>query len=267
MPDHRTRWALVALLAATLLVATGARAAVTEPPFDGTIFIDPDIITSADPSTLASVKYAGRGKRSVFDRRKDDFTTIRAYLFTVKFNDGLRAEAQVNPEFGKRAAAAKARKYARVAGRLPKALRADVKTLWIHKGNELFGGGNASLLIHTAQADIYEQGGILEEALAHEAAHTSLDVDHATAPGWRAAQAADPTFISTYARDNPVREDIAESFVPYFAVRYRRDRITPELAAQIEAAIPNRLAYFDAQGFSLGPLTRAGRGAWPPAVR
>ena len=38
-----------------------------------------------------------------------------------------------------------------------------------------------------------------------------MDGPHAASAGWLAAQAADPEFISTYARDNPTREDIAES--------------------------------------------------------
>ena len=54
--------------------------------------------------------------------------------------------------------------------------------------------------------------------LFHEAAHVSLDVDHTDSTGWRAAQAADGEFISTYARDLPDREDVAESVSPYFAV-------------------------------------------------
>ena len=33
-------------------------------------------------------------------------------------------------------------------------------------------------------------------------------------------------FISEYARDHPDREDIAESFLPYLAVRYRPERLT-----------------------------------------
>ena len=53
-------------------------------------------------------------------------------------------------------------------------------------------------------------------------------------------------FISTYARDNPQREDIAESVLPWLAVRYRPERISSTLAAIIVQAIPNRLAYFDA---------------------
>ena len=52
------------------------------------------------------------------------------------------------------------------------------------------------------------------------------------------------------------REDIAESYLPYFAVRYRSERITPELRDSIESAIPNRIKYFDAQNFNMYPLDR-----------
>ena len=88
----------------------------------------------------------------------------------------------------------------------------------------------------------------------HEAAHTSLDAVHAAAPGWLAAQTADDRFISDYARDFPGREDIAESFLPYLAVRYRQDRITAAMATQILEAIPNRIAYFDGLGLEMYPI-------------
>ena len=72
-------------------------------------------------------------------------------------------------------------------------------------------------------------------------------------PEWRAAQDADGGFISDYARDHPDREDVAESILPYFAVRFRPGRLSAEDRAAIEATIPNRLAYFDQQGFDWAP--------------
>lgn len=226
-----------------------------EPPFSGTIFIDPDIITSSDPTTLQSVSYAGQGLRTMFDRRVNNWITVNAYLFNASFDDELTAEIQVNPEFGSSdAASVEAQKYAEVIGRLPTALRNDVETVWIHKGTQPFGGGNHNLLIHTGQADLYAADGILEETFVHEGAHTSLDATHASAPDWLAAQAADGTFISTYARDFPDREDIAESFLPYLAIRYRSDRISQSLADTILQTIPNRIDYFDSQSFDMYPI-------------
>lgn len=242
-------------VAAVALAGTSAGAQGTEPPFSGTIFIDPDILNRQDPSVTKRIKYAGRGTRTVFDRRENDWVRIKAYLFRTRYSDGLRAEVQVNPEFGRRAAGAVARRYATIVGRLPRVLRADIEDIVIHKGKKPFGGGNRGVLIHTGMGAEYAREGILEETLVHEACHTSLDLDHARAPGWISAQQSDPTFISTYARDNPTREDVAESFLPWLALRMQPDRIDATLAAQIEQAIPHRLQYFDQQNFELGPLT------------
>lgn len=225
------------------------------PPFGGSIFIDADIITSADPTTFLGLGYVGQEPRTMFDRRVDGWINAEPYLFDASFGDGLKIEVQVNPEFGTVAAAqVEAERYAEVVGRLPTSLRVDVETMWIHRGVQPFGGGNNNLLIHVGQAEQYAADGILEETFVHEAAHTSLDATHFASAGWLAAQAADPTFISTYARDWPRREDIAESFVPYLAVRYRSDRIDETLRAAILDAIPNRIAYFDALALNMYPI-------------
>lgn len=249
------RLAAAAILLAAALVLAAAPSAQTTPPYAGTIFLDPDIVLPSDPSVFEAATYTGRGLRTVFDRRVNAFVEINAYLFGLSFSDGTTIEAQINPEFGSEARArTEAETYGRFVGQLARALRRDVDALWIHMGVEPFGGGNRSILIHTGQAALYVRDGVLEETLIHEAAHTSLDADHATSPGWIAAQGADPTFISTYARDNPQREDIAESVLPYLAVRYRRNRISADVYDTVTAAIPNRIAYFDAQGFDLTPF-------------
>ncbi|HEX8298988.1 MAG TPA: hypothetical protein VF594_07475 [Rubricoccaceae bacterium] len=225
------------------------------PPFGGTVFITSTLITAADPSTFTGATYSGRGSRQMFDRRVNGWITTDAYLVGVTFSDGLSAEVQVNPEFGSaEAAVAAARRFGPAIGRLPKALRDDVETVWVHEGTQPFGGGNANLLIHTGQADLYEADGVLEEALVHEAAHTSLDAAHASAPHWTAAQRADSCFVSTYARDNPTREDIAESVLPYLALRYRPASLSAEARAAILEAMPNRTAYFDWLDLDLSPF-------------
>lgn len=229
--------------------------AMAEPPFWGTIFIDPDIIVEADPTTFDEIEYAGRGVRTMFDRRSG-WVQLNAYLFNATFTDGLQIEFQVNPEFGSvNNARIEVDFYAPVIGRLPKSLRMDVETSWIHKGDEPFGGGNNNLLIHTGSfAQGYIEDGILEETFVHEASHTSLDAYHADSQGWRAAQQTDPDFISTYAEDFPDREDIAESFLTYLAVRYRADRISQQMEDTIRNTIPNRIEYFEQQDLDMLPI-------------
>ena len=184
----------------------------------------------------------------MFDRRPAAWVVLDAYLFNAWFDDGLSSEIRVNPEFGSVSSArAVVNKYAKMVGQLPTALRTDVDTVTIHKGGENWGGGNNDLLIHVDQYVKHypHLRDFEEEALIHEAGHSSLDADHAEAPDWLAAQTADGGFISTYARDHPMREDIAESVLPWLAVRYRSDRISGADERKILDAIPNRLAYFD----------------------
>lgn len=235
-----------------MIISTLANA---QAPYSGTIFIDPDIITSSDPSSIQSTTYSGQGMVTMFDRRVNNWVTVNAYLFDVIWDDGLTSIAQINPEFGSVASATiEAEKYAFLIGQLPKTLREDVNEIWVHQGVEPFGGGNNSILIHTGQTINYENSGILEETLVHEASHTSLDATHSASTGWLNAQNADNEFISTYAQNNPTREDIAESFLPWLMVRYRQNDISTIDFNNITQTIPNRLSYFDLQNFELHPF-------------
>lgn len=84
----------------------------------------------------------------------------------------------------------------------------------VNDGDEFSGagvsGGAHSITIHTLYGRRMLRDGFLEEELFHEGAH-SLDDQPCGLRGWRTAQEADGAFIWTYARDNPNREDIAES--------------------------------------------------------
>ena len=256
-----------------LLVTAGVQESEgqLDPPFSGTVWIDPDIITPSDPTAFEDITAAGRGERTMFDRRVEDWITVNAYLFNAQFDDGLTAEIQVNTEFGSTSAAqAEANKYGRAIGQLPTVLRTNVETVWIHKGDHLWGGGNNNILIHVGMISDWRKE-FLEEVLVHEAAHTSLDATHSEAPDWIAAQEADGNYISTYARDYPKREDIAESFLPYMAVRYRSTRISLSYEQTILKTMPNRIAYFDAQSFDdMYPITMDVTAdqpfEWPPEL-
>ncbi|MEM7433384.1 MAG: hypothetical protein AAF351_15785 [Pseudomonadota bacterium] len=227
-----------------------------DPPFEGTIFVDPDIITSNDPSSFSVLVFKGRAVRNMFDRRIDAFEEFHAFVFVACYDDGLAIEFQVNPEFGTEVAAAEVVNfYAPIFGRLPRALRTDIKTSWIHKGDQPFGGGNENLLIHTGiYEDDYIDKGILEETLVHEAAHSSFDRKYANAEEWTNAQASDANFISTYARNFPVREDLAESFLLYLAVRHRQDRVSNAVVEAVRTTIPARLSFFDSLILPMYPL-------------
>ena len=226
-----------------------------EPPFDGTIWISGDIITSSNISLFDSLKYKGTGARQMYDRRNGGaWINIEPYLFDTSFSDGLKTEIQINPEFTLDEATLEANKYAFLIGQLPTALRKDVQTMWIHKGEEAYGGGNNNLLVHTGMSEVYENwwtGNVIEETLIHEATHTSIDAYHypdreTDGAAWiDAVSKDDGCYISKYARDYPYREDLAELMPLYIAVRYFPDRILGDVRDKILSCNLNRIRYLD----------------------
>ena len=234
---------VVLLLRATLLLATAEDR--SPPPFRGTIFDFPDLMNESDPSALKSIRFVESSDRKMFDRRINKVESFPVFIFEVQFSDRRPLEVAVNREFEtQEAARVQAERYAVAFGRLPLLLREEIDALHIQAGKQLFGGGR-NVLIHTEQGEEYLKDGILEETLGHEAGH-ALDAKLAKHPDWLAAQKKDARFISKYAEENPRREDIAESVIPYLAIRFRPERITPQQIQSITAAIPARIAFFDA---------------------
>ena len=254
---------------------------LNEPPFltdsggyqvYGTNLVSGDIITSSDPSLFNEIEYKGIGLRPMFDRRTDGNTNVEAYLFDTSFSDGLKTEIQINPEFTLDEATVEANKYAFLIGQLPTALRKDVEIMVIHKGIEPYGGGNNELLVHTGYTEIYESyipdgsdyiASVVEETLLHEATHTSLDAYHYPNGGWtnsgysegerwiEAVENDNECYISSYARDFPYREDLAELMPLYIAVRYFPERISSELRDKILSCNINRIRYLDSQNLDM----------------
>jgi hypothetical protein len=221
-----------------------------EPPYWGTVWFSPEILVETDPSSFREASYEGTGLRTMYDRRSASWVELEAHLFDARFVTDTHVEIQVNPEFTAEEAEVEARYYAHVIGQLPVFLFADLETVWIHRGVELYGGGNNNLLIHTGQTPEYVADGVLEEVFLHEGAHTSLDPHLGADPLWSAAQDADGMSLSQYGLDYPAREDLAETLGPYLALRHRPERMDPDLLALVTGTIPNRLLFLDCLGLS-----------------
>ena len=221
------------------------------PPWGGTIFITGNIITENDPSTYLSQEYKGISFRNMFDRRKASFSNIEAHIFDTYYSDDHYIEVQVNSEFTFEQAELESYKYGWYIGQLPKVLKRDIETVWIHKGIYDWGGGNNNILIHTGQTskfENYKTGNIVEETLIHEAAHTSIDTYYYGTSEWNEQVKNDGyKYVSTYAQDFPNREDIAEMFPLYIAVRYFPDRISEDVKNKFLSTSINRVKYFDSQ--------------------
>ena len=245
---------------ALVLVILTASPVLAEPPFWGTVWLSRDVITTADPTGLRSVEYTGRGERVIWDYRELDWVTVDAYLFVAQIYD-YEVEFQINPEFGSEEAARnEVDVYAPTLGRLPNVLISRLRAVHVNAGADGVGGNwhDQSITIHTDDGRKTLGDGFFEEALFHEGTHVSVEGLVKETPEWRAAQAEDGDFISNYARDYPDREDVAESLLTYFIVRFRPNRVTAVELAAIEEAIPNRILYFDGLALDWSP--------YPPAV-
>ena len=157
-----------------------------------------------------------------YDRRTVSWRYVDAYCWKVNFTDDLTTEFQVmKSDFTEDKALAEVKFYSDQVARMPTYLRTKLITFSIMSGNKPYGGGNNNILVHTGQTVSYVNSGILLETLMHEASHTSLDLTLANDAGWNAAQAADNgNFLSIYGRDHPLREDLAETFLVWWAVRH-----------------------------------------------
>ncbi|GAB5553498.1 MAG: hypothetical protein Sapg2KO_30890 [Saprospiraceae bacterium] len=228
---------------------------INGPPYEGTAWIEGGMFTEDDPSIYQSIKEAGQDLRLVYDRRDDSWSEINARIFEATFEGGKTIDMQVNPEIAAAAARTYAEQYARYVGQVPRFLLKDVETVTIHDGLANFGGGNGGIDVYLEQGEVYLSVNVMEEIMFHEAAHVTIqylqDDD-----SYLSARRKDPTYLSTYARDNLNREDVAESIAPYLVYRYYPERLHEDMKYIFSKIIPNRIAFFDQQDYDIYPLKK-----------
>ena len=76
---------------------------------------------------------------------------------------------------------------------------------------------------------MYRRRDIVLETLIHEGCHTSLDPMYKHSDTWKEAQNKDNYFITNYGQNHPVREDLAETFLLYFALRCKPDMLNDNM--------------------------------------
>lgn len=265
MTRQPTRRSLIVLLVFVLPSIVGTQ----QVPILNDILDLADILTESDTTTLRSVTYGGEEERHMWIVRDGrwEIGDQPAHVFDVGF-DRPRVGFEVHAEVGDRAAArAEVDVYAPIFSQIPASLLEHLQQVEIHntgghamQARRYDAGDPNSGVVNINIAFVAEhnmrQRGYLEEFALHEAAHVSWDPFHLTAPGWLEAQQADPAIISPYARDYPEREDLADTAIAWFAVRYRPERVSAHQHEAILQGIPNRLAYLDRQHFDMSPYVR-----------
>ena len=238
-------------MAAAWLALPSAKDAGADSIPSGTVSASSGVITPSDSSACTvSAANPPRGTRAM-NKGKTFAEDTLAWLFDARCDGGANNfEIRVHEDFTEAEAASAAQKYGHAVGRLPRVLRAGkgkatgVRKLYIHKGSYRWfaTGWSGKIGVYTER----RSGADYEEVMVHEAAHVSLDDRVGPDPEWLAAQKADGAYITPYAQSHPRREDVAESFLAYLAVRFRPSRISEAWKTTILQTIPNRIAYFDA---------------------
>ena len=224
--------------------------------FSNNLYTNCIILAKSDPTSFESLVFKKKTTVKAFDRRVNKFKHAKFFRFDASFKNANKIKIHVNTEFESENEAEKqALKYGKIVGQLPNFLRKKIKTLTIHKGNKPWGGGNRDILIHIG--DTAAEGICVEEVMMHESGHTSLDRSWggSVSPSeWRKAAKADVKFISKYAKQQPGREDVAETINWWIAVRCKPNRISKLRYKKILEFIPNRLRYLDEQNYDTYPL-------------
>jgi len=234
---------------------------ILEPPFGGTMWDLPDLIKSSDYTIYSTSSYQGIETRLFYDKSIPDFINYPAHVYKVNFGDNLSIDFEIYTEFTLEEAGNIEQKYAPLIGQLGKDLRRNIKSFEFLKGEEVASAQRtddlnyANITFHTDWlTNIVEtrtDGDKTEELLIHESAHLSIDPYVYGQQGWTDAVNLDGNYLSTYAKDNPNSEDIAETFQAYIAVKYFPDRISNSLRDTILSVCLNRFKYFDSLNLDL----------------
>ena len=236
---------------------------------DGTVWISPDMLPTLNSNV--NLNYS-----------KDEITTVhkwsgtewiwvqvpsKGYYFELEDSSTIKVLVSDESELNRQSLAQVAAKT--FAG-LPESMRRESNGEYDYEfaimngyGGYYTGFSGVSNIVLNDQVVwemSYEDGpqlGYLEELIAHELAHASLDKLIYNQDDWQKAVDSDsPFWISKYALDNPLSEDVAETVVPLLAIiLYNRptdvdDELRSFLSDTIKG-IPNRYEYISRNIFKV----------------
>jgi hypothetical protein len=209
---------------------------------------DIDFILVTDSDSYTGLTFLGRDDREMpGDPNGGELFDTDTYVFEVGFSDGETLEVWCHSSFDDEG---KAQEYVDKLGprlgKLPAFQRNMINHVVIHNGDrtafaEIEG---QFFILYSENMDKRISTNDLEETVFHESVHASYQFMYQDHPDWTNAQAADPTFITNYAQDNPFIEDIAESALFAYAYLTYSGRLSADIESWLEENIPNRIEFF-----------------------
>jgi hypothetical protein len=221
-----------------------------EPLYENSVVSnDLEFIRTDDPSSFESASFLGRKKKEMLDKRGDELFDPKVYAFKVTFKDKVTTEIWAHRSFDNDRELQKLIGLIGDAlGKLPPLMRRKLSHVVLHQGDEVAFGEEEGhfFVLYSENAFKRVKTHDLEETIFHEAAHATLEKDHAEAAKWLEAQRKDGGFITKYAARLPLKEDLPESALFAYALLKFPGRLPAKVEASIREVMPNRLAYFEA---------------------
>lgn len=221
---------------------------------------DLDFIRPGDADAYVCLRYAGRARVEMPDKRGGDLFADRTHIFRAGFRDGAEIPIWVHRDIGSQA---RAEDYAAKAGwalgQLPSYMRIALTRVVIHAGNETAFAEDQGgfFVLYSQNMDMRIRNNDLEETVFHESVHATLDRRILIDPAWRLAQRSDPGFVTGYAAALPEKEDLAESALFAWALIHHPGRLPAGVEQAVRAIMPARLSYLAEEFEDRGGLQEA----------
>lgn len=205
-----------------------------------------DYIKSTDPDTFLSISYLGRFAREI--PGVAPLVDSNAYVFEATFTGGKTIGIWCRSNFQTLERATEyANKLTDKLGKLPVFMRNQLDHVGV-----VYGPGGASaepagkfFTIFSERIDLRIRGNQLEETVFHETAHVVFEIDYSTSQEWRNAQQADGVFVTDYAERIPNQEDIPETSIFVYTMKYYPGRLSKDIENWVTNNIPNRYRFLD----------------------
>ncbi len=231
-----------------ILLAMFPEHAASGPIFPNSVVSnDLDFIRSSDFDVFACIKYEGKIRAEMPDRRHDELHANGVFSYSAKYRDGTSVGIWVHPDVGTRDAARKlALQAAGPVGKLPTIMRSRLSHIVIHKGSQSAFAEDRGrfFVLYSGNMATRLRNHDLEETVFHESVHATLDHPMLASAEWKKAQRADGDFVTEYARDRPNKEDMAESALFAWAILFYPGRLPDFVEEEVRRIMPNRLAFF-----------------------
>ncbi|UVK40988.1 hypothetical protein LHFGNBLO_002528 [Mesorhizobium sp. AR10] len=242
------RVAAAGALASCLLA--GMAMAAAEPLFENSVVSNNiDFIIASDPAVPGCLRDLGQTTQEMAGALDtDELMASDVYTFEVAFADQSQVGLWVHPSVGTREDAEElAALLVGPLGRLPAVMRQRLSHVVVHSGDHTAFAEHLGHFFAVYADNLQKRIAThdLEETVFHESVHATLDAQWAESAEWRQAQAADGAFITAYAAEVPVGEDLAESALFAFTYLRHPERLPPEVVRGVERIMPARLSFFE----------------------